>query len=106
DKCVWGGGGAVLLRSLLIFAIVEVRVIIALVLVAYFHLFEAVVQIGIAQFIQPYGCIRIGADGHYLHTFGRIGIRKRDDAVFISLRGRAMVAGKDDDQQLGILETC
>ena len=76
----------------------------SVVLGADLHVLEAVAQVAVAQFVQPHGLGVVGRDGHHGDLLVLVVRRKLLDAVLVGLGRGTVVAGEDDDQDLGVAE--
>ena len=95
---------AVGLGRLLGLAVVEVGIGVVVILRADFHFVERVAEIGIAELVQADGRRVVGRDRHHGDTLVAIVGLKPRDSPFVGLGRRAMVAGEDDEQHLGLSE--
>ena len=89
---------------MLVLAVVEIGEIEAAHVRAVLGVFEGVADIGVAEFIEAQGEGIVGCDRDERDTPLPVVFRDCLNALLIRLRGRAMVAGKGNDQYLRIGE--
>ena len=104
QKHVRRGQHAVGERRLLRLAVVEVRKCEALVLGPQLHVLERIAQVGVAQLVEPHGQRVVRRDGDQGDALVLVVGVQLLDPLFVGLGRRAVVAGEDDEQQLGVGE--
>ena len=91
-------------RQRLSWDVVQIRKVEFVMSGADFHGLEGVVQVGIAEFIEPDGVRTVWIDSNDSNASRRVIRHQFFDSFFVSLRGRTMVTREDDHEELRLRE--
>ncbi len=74
------------------------------ILRAHFHFPKCIADVGVRHFVKPHGLGIVRHNRDHLHALAFVVVDDLLDALFIILRGRAVVTRENDDEHLRIGE--
>ena len=95
---------AVCLRHRLRLAVVEIREVELVVAGADLHVVERVAKVGVAELVEPHRRRIVRRNRHHRDAAILVVGGQLFDPLFVRLGGRAMIAGEDDRQDVGVGE--